>query len=74
MGRAAGVSQRVWAMRSTHFPPRHWFMQCQAHCAPKKLHYNVFSVSKVEGAEVIGKLEKKVDADIAMTRDWYYYG
>lgn len=61
-------------MGSTRSPPRLWFMQCQVHCAPKKLHYNVFSASKVQGAEIIGKLKKNVDGDIAMARDWCYYG
>lgn len=74
LGRAAGVLQRLWARESTCSPPRLWFMQCQSHCALKKLHYNVFSVSKVQGAKIIGKLEKNVDGDIATARDWCYYG
>lgn len=33
-----------------------------------------FLSAKVQGAEIIGKLEKNVDGDIAAARDWCYYG
>lgn len=39
-----------------------------------KLHYSVLSVSKVQGAEIIGKLENNVDGDTATAGDWCYYG
>lgn len=61
-------------LRARAAPTPLWSRQCQARCAPKKMHCNVFSASKVQGAEIIGKLEKNVDGDTATARDWCYYG